>query len=262
MDFLLNLAQQLTDGLFALLPRRVPKHLALQKTYVIAHRGAHDNITCIENTLKAFQLAQAAGCWGIELDVHATADKVLVVNHDATLTRLWGHQVAIGNLSFNELRTLEPNVPSLEEVVRDFGGKMHLFIELKAPFDCWEELKTLLNGLTPGQDFHLITLEAALFNTDIPFPKKSRLLVAEATNLRQYCELSLSQHYGGVLGHYAVFTKKKINQLKEANQLVGVGFVNSKFSLYRELARGVRYLFTNKAQLVCHLHHELKKTKH
>lgn len=261
MDFLLTLAQQLVDGLVALIPRPIPNNLDSQRAHIIAHRGAHDNKKCIENTMKAFHLAQDVGCWGIELDVHATVDKVLVVNHDPTLTRLWGHEAEIGNLSFSELRALEPNIPSLKEVVSAFGGKMHLFIELKAPFDCWDELTQTLNELIPGQDFHLITLEASLFNNHGTFPRESLLLVAEATNLGQYCRLSLSEGYGGVLGHYALLTNKKIKALKEANQLAGVGFINSKHSLYRELSRGVEYLFTNKAENVCQCLWQLAKTK-
>src|SRR5437763_15808492 len=47
----------------------------------IAHRGMPRRER--ENTLPSFAAALAAGAQGIELDVHATADGVVVVHHDA-----------------------------------------------------------------------------------------------------------------------------------------------------------------------------------
>jgi glycerophosphoryl diester phosphodiesterase len=52
---------------------------------VFAHRGG-----CAlgpENTLAAFDIGLAAGADGLELDVHLSADGVVVVHHDATLDR-------------------------------------------------------------------------------------------------------------------------------------------------------------------------------
>ena len=49
----------------------------------IAHRGMPR--LARENTLTSFALALARGADGIELDVHATSDGVVVVHHDATL---------------------------------------------------------------------------------------------------------------------------------------------------------------------------------
>lgn len=60
-----------------------------------------------------------------------------------------------------------------------------------------------------------------------------------------FCDLSLSQHYGGVLGHYLLITNKSVHRLVAAQQIVGVGFVDSKNSLYRELNRGISWIFTN-----------------
>ena len=53
-----------------------------------AHRGLHD-AERPENTIPAFAAAAEAG-YGIELDVHLTADDQLVVFHDDTLKRVCG----------------------------------------------------------------------------------------------------------------------------------------------------------------------------
>src|SRR6478672_4546628 len=52
---------------------------------VFAHRGG-----CAlgpENTIAAFDLGMASGADGLELDVHLSADGVVVVHHDETLAR-------------------------------------------------------------------------------------------------------------------------------------------------------------------------------
>nr|WP_229680284.1 glycerophosphodiester phosphodiesterase [Saccharopolyspora subtropica] len=53
-----------------------------------AHRGWHlGELHDMENSLSAFRRAVAEGYHYIETDVHATADGVVVVNHDPTLER-------------------------------------------------------------------------------------------------------------------------------------------------------------------------------
>jgi glycerophosphoryl diester phosphodiesterase len=63
-------------------PRTVPSSIA-PTIEVIGHRGAAG--LAPENTLAAFRRACALGVAGIELDVHLTADSVLVVHHDYAL---------------------------------------------------------------------------------------------------------------------------------------------------------------------------------
>ncbi|WP_392538462.1 glycerophosphodiester phosphodiesterase [Legionella sp. 227] len=245
---LLHLIERTVDGYFALLPREKPSLEIVKSTHLIAHRGAHNHAQgIIENTLAAFDLAKELGCWGIELDVHATADKVLVVNHDPTLKRLWGHDRAIAQLSFNELRTLSPAVPTLNEVVARYGHSMHLLIELKAPFQDEEALVRALNGLSAGEQYHLLTLDSAVFSSLSQFPKNSLLLVAGHNNVHQFCNISLKENYGGVLGHYFLMNNQVVKRLQAAKQIVGVGMIDSKFSMYRELNRGINWLFTNRA---------------
>ena len=84
-----------------------------------------------ENTLPSFQLALDAGADGLELDVHATADGVVVVHHDATLRA----GPAISALSLAELRRHEaaPGVPipTLRELCELVAGRATLFVEIK-----------------------------------------------------------------------------------------------------------------------------------
>lgn len=243
---LLETVEKILDSCFACIPRAKPESQKFQNTRLIAHRGAHDKRLGIrENTHEAFKRARDLGCWGIEFDIHPTADGVLVVNHDPTLLRLWGHDVAIRNISFSALRNLVPQIPSLAEVVGEYGGQLHLFVELKAPFSAEEALVSALASLKSGEDYHVISLDETVFAKMTRIQREHLLLVAVHNNVEQFCQLSLNKGYGGVLGHYLLFTSPNIDRLKSVNQLVGVGFVDSKNSLYREINRDIPWLFTN-----------------
>ena len=259
---LLTLMEKMVDGYFAAIPRGKPYPEKINNAHLIAHRGAHNNEKGLfENTREAFRLAKKAGCWGIELDVHSTADKVLVVNHDPTLKRLWGHDVAIAHLTFSGLRSLIPQIPSLAEVVAEFGKQMHLFIELKTHLPEEDILVQNLQSLEPCKDYHLLSLDPGIFSSLFQFPPQALLLVAVHNNVKTFCDLSIKNNYGGVMGNYLLLTNNRLQQLNTAQQSSGVGFVNSKNSLYRELNRGVKWLFTDQALAICHYLHQLKPIK-
>jgi glycerophosphoryl diester phosphodiesterase len=240
----LNLVEKGINTYFACWPRAKP--ILHHPVQLIAHRGAHTTrFNCIENTHKAFELAVELGCWGIELDIQATADGVLLVNHDPTLKRFWGIDSAIANMDYAQVRKLAPQVPTLAEVVERYGKKVHLFIEIKAPFSNSVALVNTLQSLTPCVDYHLITLDETVFESLVDFPKKSLLLVAVHNNVARFCELSLFHNYGGVLGHYLLLNDDRNKTLLAASQSVGVGFVDSKYSLYREIQRGLQWIFSD-----------------
>lgn len=80
-----------------------------------------------ENTIASFQLALEAGAGGIELDVHATADGVIVVHHDSALP----DGVAIRTLTHASFRQAVPDAPTLSEVCSLVRGRAELFVEIK-----------------------------------------------------------------------------------------------------------------------------------
>lgn len=254
----LNLLEKTLNGCFAVIPRNKPSYECSDSVRVIAHRGAHNHTEgIVENTLAAFDRAKKLGCWGIELDVHSTADKVLVVHHDDTLKRLWKINQSINLMSFKELRALVPDIPSLQEVVQAYGSTLHLFIELKGSFLDEDLLERTLHGLSAIEDYHLLTLNHTLYDSLSRFPKHALLLVASHNNVHKFSKISLKENYGGVLGHYLLMNNKTIKELKAAHQVVGVGMVDSKNSLYRELNRGIPWIFTDYAAQVQKYVHSL-----
>ncbi|HEX9485204.1 MAG TPA: glycerophosphodiester phosphodiesterase [Gemmatimonadaceae bacterium] len=94
----------------------------------IAHRGMPRRAP--ENTIPSFALALASGAQGIELDVHATHDDVIVVHHDEDLAD--GRSIRRTTLA--DLRPNPPSahdLPTLAEVLIEVDGKAELFVEIK-----------------------------------------------------------------------------------------------------------------------------------
>jgi glycerophosphoryl diester phosphodiesterase len=95
----------------------------------IAHRGMPRRFP--ENSLPSFEAAILAGADGIELDVHATSDGVVVVHHDAGLRD--GAEIRQTPWARVREHDLAPGVfvPSLDEVCRLVGRRVELFVEIK-----------------------------------------------------------------------------------------------------------------------------------
>jgi glycerophosphoryl diester phosphodiesterase len=103
----------------------------------VAHRGAPREYP--ENTLPSFARALELGADGIELDVHATRDGVVVVHHDpvpraaSPNPRLRGRPIA--DLTYEELQqfSVAPGVPipTLSDVLALVGKSALVYVELK-----------------------------------------------------------------------------------------------------------------------------------
>ncbi len=106
---------------------------------IFAHRGLtfQGNKTIAdENTLKAFELALAAGADYLESDIQVTKDHVPVLFHDGDLTRLVGKKTKVSNLTLSQVTQIElphsGKIPTLEEALIAFPeAKFNL--DLKTP---------------------------------------------------------------------------------------------------------------------------------
>ncbi len=120
---------------------------------VIAHRGA--SAYEVENSLAAFRAAVELGADGVELDVHATADGVLLVHHDPVIRGL-----PIGGTVYRDLREhrLENGeaVPQLTDVLSLLGEAVEGYVEVKSlPPACDAQLLAALShGPAPAR-YHI-----------------------------------------------------------------------------------------------------------
>lgn len=101
---------------------------------VLAHRGLA--LDAPENTPLAFARALEVGARYIETDVHASADGIAVVAHDADLSRVGGRSERIGELSAAELGRVDLGqgqaVVTLAEILDGFP-ETRFNIDVKDP---------------------------------------------------------------------------------------------------------------------------------
>ncbi len=105
----------------------------MQRPLIIGHRGAPTHAP--ENTLLSFETAWRMGADWVELDVHSTADGVLVCIHDDDLERVCGRSDLISELRWKEIREIDigggQHIPSLDEVFQSARGRFGVNVELK-----------------------------------------------------------------------------------------------------------------------------------
>ena len=103
---------------------------------IIGHRGSPRDHR--ENTLPSFKRAFQAGAEAVELDVHGTADGVVVIHHDpATNSRPGesGPRVAIRDATLAELREIpisDGPIPTLAELLAVLPEGCNVYVEVKA----------------------------------------------------------------------------------------------------------------------------------
>jgi glycerophosphoryl diester phosphodiesterase len=111
----------------------------IRKPLIIAHRGACSYSP--ENTMTSFSLALEQNADGIELDAKLSRDGQVVVIHDQTVDRTTNGTGNVRDLTLTELQKLDAGsrfskeftgekIPSLEEVLRGFGTRLLINVEL------------------------------------------------------------------------------------------------------------------------------------
>ena len=101
-------------------------HVNLPGVKMVAHRGVSGLER--ENTCSAFVAAGNRSYFGVETDIHRTADGRYIVYHDDNLVRLLGDERVVEEMTFDELRALRLTdldghargdllLPTLEEYV-------------------------------------------------------------------------------------------------------------------------------------------------
>ena len=99
---------------------------------IFAHRGY--SLEYLENTLTAFKKAFEEGADGIELDVRRSKDDELYVFHDDDMSRIFGVDKKVKDLSFEEIenfRNKGERIPSLGEVLDVIPEGRWVIVEIK-----------------------------------------------------------------------------------------------------------------------------------
>jgi len=120
-------------------PRRLDD-LYRGRRLLLGHRGAAAEAPA--NTVASFRRALEVGADGVELDVHLTRDRQVVVIHDETVDSVTGASGRVREMTLAEIQALDAGsyrgaafagerIPSLEEALDALGTQALVNIELK-----------------------------------------------------------------------------------------------------------------------------------
>jgi glycerophosphoryl diester phosphodiesterase len=129
--------------------------LNANNTLIIAHRG--DSYDATENTLRAVNLAWLRNTDGVEIDVHLSKDKEIIVFHNNKIKNSYGKSVAIKSETLKNLKKYSvgknkkdkpynERIPTLKEVLLSVPPNKYLFIEIKCGTEIIPYLKNVLRN--------------------------------------------------------------------------------------------------------------------
>jgi glycerophosphoryl diester phosphodiesterase len=227
---------------------------------IIAHRGA--SYLAPENTVAAVQLGYELGADAVEVDIHLSADKRLMVNHDKDTKRTaGGHNLIIAETHSNELRKLEvgswkdekfrgEKMPFLEEVLVVVPEGKRLVIELKSSAESVPYLKELIEESDLQEQLVLISFDKeAIIQAKQQLPEIPAYWLLH--NYKEYSQaeaidIAREQELQGLDVHYSLVNEVFMQQMQTAGLNVYVYTVNDPAEAKRLQALGVKGLTTDR----------------
>ena len=214
----------------------------MKKIIVIGHRGVMGYEP--ENTLRSFKKAIQLGVDAIELDVHLSKDKKLVVIHDKSVNRTTNGKGLVKNLTLIELKRLNAGkgekIPTLQEVFDLIKKKCYINIELKSPH-VEEPVVAIIKK-------NRVENKVLLSSFKLAYLKNSK---------RQYNKLMVGLlHYGKItneiekakkagcdlfLPHYAFITKEVVKKVHKSGMKIMVWNVEKK----KDILRIIKFTLNN-----------------
>ncbi len=91
-----------------------------------------------------------------------------------------------------------------------------------------------------------MTLDAQILRKTPVVPAPAWLPIAEF-NVDSLSKLAVEKGLGGMTGQYMILSDSVIERHRKARQAIGTGFVSSRSVLFREVARGVNWIFSDDA---------------
>ena len=234
-------------------------HLQAPKPRMIAHRGLSG--IELENTCSAFVAAGNRSYFGIETDVHVTADGQYIIIHDDSTKRVGLDDLTVENSTYETLRSLrlcdkdgkrgrkDLVLPSLSE-----------YIQICKKYEKISVLE-LKNHMQPKDIDGIIAviqaegwLEHTIFiSFDLPnmiyvrekLPDQKAQYLIEGNPDWQTVLDALNRYSLDLDIHYKLLTPERINDIHKAGKEVNVWTVNQLEDAKRLSDWGVDYITTN-----------------
>lgn len=233
---------------------------------IIAHRGA--SYTCPENTLAAFQRVALLPVDGVELDVHVTKDRQLVVIHDEKINRTSNGKGYIKDMTLAELRRYDygnwfhrafagQHIPTLQEVLKIFAHTHHqVHIELKTNIVPYEGIEQLVVqeviAYNMGNRVIISSFDHEAIQRVIKLEPKIEVAALFSNLLVDYCTYASCIPVRTLHVSKYIATRKPIQQAILVGYLVRVYTVNNVQQAKYLEKLGVDAIFTDEPEKFLH----------
>ena len=205
---------------------------------LLGHRGARASAEIPENTFASFDLALKQGCDGFEFDVRLTACGTAVVSHDPK----------VGGITVARAQAKRlPQLPRLDEVIKGYGQRAFLDIELKVK-DLESKVLTALNNFPPAQDYVVSS-----FLPDVLMDLEARsstvcigLICETAAQLARWRDLPVDC----VIPHHSLVDRFLVQDIQRAGCKVFVWTVNAGETMLRLADWGVDGIISDDTKLL------------
>lgn len=241
----------------------------------VSHRGASGHAP--EHTLAAYELGEKMKGDYIEVDLQMTKDGVLIAMHDEKVDRTTDGSGFVKDMTLAEIKELDAGswfneaypdkaqpeyvglkVPTLEEVIEEFGRGSRYYIETKAPsvYPGMEEelLRVLEKHKLTGQNAPSSKVLVQSFSADSLLKMHELDAKVPLIQLISYSgpatisdeEVQAIKEYAiGVGASYTRIDKEYVEKIRANGLLIHPYTVNTKADMERLLDWGVTGMFTN-----------------
>lgn len=235
-------------------------HLSDPKPRMIAHRGLSG--IELENTCSAFVAAGNRSYFGIETDVHVTADGQYIIIHDDTTKRVGLDDLSVENSTFETLRSLrladkdgkrgrkDLLLPSLAEYTQICKKYEKISVlELKnhmEPADIDGIIDVIKQeGWLDKTIFISFDLPNVVYVKEkLPNQKVQYLIGGDMKDWQEVVD-ALNSHHLDLDIYYKMLTEERVQDVHNAGKEVNVWTVNQLDDAERLAAWGVDYITTN-----------------
>jgi glycerophosphoryl diester phosphodiesterase len=248
----------------------------VRRVRTVAHRGASGELP--ENTLAAIRRAVELGADLVEVDVQRSKDGVLVLVHDATLSRTTDAQRVfpdrapwrVGDFTYQELARLDagswksphcggepiPTLAQAAQLVR--SGPSGLLLELKAPAlypGVVEDVVATLRGVDGFVDSAVASGRLVVQSFDVAAMKEHKTRAPEVpvgllgTPARANL-LALASWADQVNPRHTRVDKGYVDQVHRLGMACQVWTADARWAVRRALRMGVDGVITNRPEVV------------
>lgn len=230
------------------------------QTRMVAHRGC--SYLEKENTMAAFIAAGNRSYFGIETDIHRTADGQYIVIHDGTLARVGADQLEVDKSSFATLRKVtlrdidgtlgreDLHLPTLYEYIGACKRyEKHGFLEIKGDFtvEWMDEVMTQIYEQDYAEHITVISFSyTSICNLRVHHPDQPAMYLCTSANEALLDRLPKDGF--GLDIYFRVVDQALVDECNKRGIELNVWTVDGQEDCERLAAMGVSYITSNRCE--------------